>query len=197
VGGDATHDVDVTTWHLEMLDPSWLRAVGRPDERLSVARVGAPSPELNRFLYQAVGVAWYWTDRLPWTRERWLAYLDRPEVETWVVWLDGAPCGYVELERQGDIDVEVAYFGLLPAFTGRRIGGWLLSVAVARAWSLGPPPTRRVWVHTCSLDGPHALSNYQARGFRLFKTETQRRSIRAEPPEPWSGAPRGGTVQAT
>jgi hypothetical protein len=32
---------------------------------------------------------------------------------------------------------------------------------------------RRVWVHTCTLDHPSALKNYQARGFSLYKTETQ------------------------
>ena len=34
-----------------------------------------------------------------------------------------------------------------------------------RAWAQG---ARRVWVHTCSLDGPHALANYTARGFRVY-----------------------------
>ena len=27
----------------------------------------------------------------------------------------------------------------------------------------------RVWLHTCNLDGPHALSNYQKRGFRIYE----------------------------
>ncbi|HEU5318880.1 MAG TPA: GNAT family N-acetyltransferase [Chloroflexota bacterium] len=184
----------VTTWHLEMLDPAWLRPVGRPDERLSLARVAPPSAELSRFLYTAVGGDWYWTDRLPWTHAEWLAYLRRPEVETWVASLDGAPCGYVELEQQPDGNVEIAYFGLLRGFTGRRIGGHLLSVAVARAWSLGPPSTRRVWVHTCSLDGQHALANYQARGFRVFKTETQTQLLPDAPPGPWPGATPSCTV---
>jgi hypothetical protein len=30
----------------------------------------------------------------------------------------------------------------------------------------------RVWVHTCSLDHKNALSNYIARGMKIFKTET-------------------------
>ena len=163
----------MTTWHLEMLDPAWLRPVARPDERLSVVRAGVASPELNRFLYTAVGADWFWTDRLGWTTDEWRVYLERPELETWVAWLDGTPAGYFELEQQAEGSVEIAYFGLLPAFTGRRIGAHLLSVAAARAWSLWPPATRRVWLHTCSLDSPRALGNYQARGFRLFKTETE------------------------
>ena len=77
-----------------------------------------------------------------------------------------------------------------------RLGalGWLLSVAAARAWSLGQPPTKRVWVHTCSLDGPHALANYRARGFQVFRTETHRQAVSGEPPGPWPRAARSGSV---
>jgi GNAT superfamily N-acetyltransferase len=193
----AAREVEVTTWHLEMTAPAQLRPVACPDARLSVTRVGSPSPELSRFLYTAVGADWYWTDRLDWTYHQWLDYLDRTEVETWVASLDGTPCGYFELERQAESSVELAYFGLLPSFTGRRIGGWLLSVAAARAWSLQEPLTRRIWVHTCSLDGPHALANYQARGFQVFKTETHRQTITDQPAGPWPGAARSATVPAT
>src|SRR5687767_14537661 len=171
-----------------MLDPSWLRAAGRPDERLSVVRAGIASPALNRFLYTAVGGGWFWSDRLGWSFADWRAYLERPEVETWIALLDGTPAGYFELEQQAEGSVEIAYFGLLPAFTGRRFGAYLLSVATARAWSLWPPATRRVWLHTCSLDSPIALANYQARGFRLFKTEVHTATLPEETPGPWPGA---------
>jgi GNAT superfamily N-acetyltransferase len=65
----------------------------------------------------------------------------------------------------------------LPEFRGRRIGGHLLSYGTARAWDLaarwpGRAATARVWVHTCSLDGPHAFANYRRRGFRHYATET-------------------------
>lgn len=119
-----------------MLAPAWLRPVARPDERLSVVRAGIPSPALNRFLYTAVGGGWLWTDRLAWTQDAWREYLERPEVETWVAYLEGTPAGYCELEQQAEGSVEIAYFGLLPEFTGRRIGAYLLSAATARAWSL-------------------------------------------------------------
>ena len=90
----------VITYHLEMTDPGALRPsrVGVPDLGVRQARV--PCPELNRFFYTAVGGDWYWIDRLPWTYGRWLAYLDRPEVETWVASVAGTPAGYFELEAQ-------------------------------------------------------------------------------------------------
>ena len=46
----------------------------------------------------------------------------------------------------------------------------------------------RVWVHTCDLDGPASLANYQARGFRIFKTERLEKDFPEETPGPWPGA---------
>jgi hypothetical protein len=47
---------------------------------------------------------------------------------------------------------------------------------------------QRVWVHTYSLDGPYALANYQARGFQIYKQETQNKELPDEPIGPWVGA---------
>lgn len=176
---------EVTTWHLEMHSPEELRPkrVARPGVR--VDRVARPMPELNRFFYTAVGGDWYWLDRLPWSYARWLEYLDRPELQTWVLSDGGTPAGYFELERQPGENVEIAYFGLLPAFVGGGLGGHMLTAAIERAWALTP---RRVWVHTCSLDHPQALANYQARGFRLFRTVVQQKDLPAASPGPWGGS---------
>lgn len=169
----------VTTWSLEQTDAADLLPAAAPDPLagFTVARAEVPSPAFSRFLYTAVGSDVSWTDRLDWPAERWSAHLERPGVETWVGYERGTPAGYVELEAQPDGQVEIVYFGLVPAARGRRLGGHLLSFGTERAWDLagrwaGREAIRRVWVHTCSLDGPHALANYRARGFRLFHTGT-------------------------
>ncbi len=149
-------------------------------------RAEVPSPEFSRFLYASVGGDIAWIDRLAWTYDQWRRALSRPGVETWVAYEHGTPAGYVELAANPDGSrstpgsagsVEIAYFGLLPAFRGRRIGGHLLSVGVQRAWDLGErwpdlPATQRGWLHTCSKDGEHALGNYQKRGFSVYRTTT-------------------------
>ncbi len=61
------------------------------------------------------------------------------------------------------------YFGLLPEFIGRGLGGPLLTAAVRRAWEI--PGARRVWLHTCTEDHPQALANYLSRGFSVFRVE--------------------------
>ncbi len=70
--------------------------------------------------------------------------------------------------------MEIVYFGLLPQFVGQGLGGHLLTEAVERAWQMD---ARRVWVHTCNLDHPAALKNYQARGFKLYQTIEKMKEI--------------------
>ena len=161
-------DSSVTTCYLEMTAPQDLRAAHSNNPELQVIQAQIPYPPFNRFLYEVVGKAWSWTDKLSWSEEQWSDYVCRPELQTWVAYLSGTPAGYFELEKQNE-SVEIAYFGLLPQFIGQGIGGHLLTRAVEQAWQM---QARRVWVHTCTLDHPSALSNYQARGFRLFKQET-------------------------
>lgn len=174
----------IVVWHLQMTDPAELRPSSRTPANFTVAQAAVPSPSFSRFLYTAVGGVWHWSDRLPWTWDQWMVWLDRPELETWVGYVRGTPAGYTELERQADGSVEIAYFGLLPQFTGQGLGGALLTAAIRRGWEMD---ARRVWVHTCSLDHPHALANYQARGLRLFHTDRLWREL-GETPGPWPGA---------
>lgn len=176
----------VTTWYLEMRSLGELcskRLENQPN--LTVQQAVIPSPEFSRFLYTSVGGRWYWCDRLPWTYDQWFAYLNRPELETWVAYLSGTPAGYIELGKQSEGDVKIEYFGLLPQFIGQGIGGHLLTIGVERAWAMG---TNRVWVHTCNLDGPYAYKNYKARGFKLYDTQFSSAKLPQQPPGPWPGA---------
>lgn len=175
----------VTTYYLEMHDPRDLRPKRSPRGDVALVKVTPPSPQLNRFFYTAVGADWYWTDRLPWTYQKWSDYLSRDDLQTWMLTVGGIPAGYFELEKQPGEHVEIAYFGLLPQFVGAGLGGHLLTDAIERGWGMG---ARRVWVHTCTLDHPQALGNYQARGMKLYKEETKIEDVAARSPGPWPGA---------
>jgi ribosomal protein S18 acetylase RimI-like enzyme len=185
-------DIAVTTWYLEQTSPADLLPAAAPGADVRVVRAAVPSPEFSRYLYASVGGDIRWTDRLGWSYARWQEYLDRPGVETWVALDRDTPAGFVELEAHDDGAVEIAYFGLIPAFRGRRIGGHLLSYGTARAWDLADrlperAPTKRVWLHTCTKDGEHAMANYRRRGFRLFDTKVEEEA-EVETPGPWPGA---------
>lgn len=166
----------VTVWELEIRDPAAVvPPARRPEPEPTLVRAEEAAPELSRFFYREVGAAYSWVDRAAWTLDAWTAWVDRPEHELWTCWVSGAPAGYLELEAQPGGSVEVAYFGLLPRFHGRGLGGWLLERGLRRAFER--PGTQRVWLHTCSLDGPHARANYEARGLRVVREYTEWRAV--------------------
>lgn len=123
-----------------------------------------------RALYERVGAQWSWHDRNAWSDERLANYLALPDVTAYAVYAppvtDG---GMLELCTHTDGSVEIVYLGLIPELFGRGLGAWLLGEAVRLAWERG---AHRIWLHTCTLDGPNALPNYLARGFTIDRTET-------------------------
>jgi GNAT superfamily N-acetyltransferase len=161
----------VTRTFLEMRSPEDLRPARVPDPAPTLELASPPSGALSRELYLAVGQPWWWTDRQDWTDaewERWAA-----GSQTWVGYLEAERIGYGELHPRDPGEVELAYFGLLPGWTGRGFGGHLLTEVVRRAWEW--PGTRRLWLSTGSLDSPAALPGYLKRGFVPF-------AEREEPP---------------
>jgi GNAT superfamily N-acetyltransferase len=139
------------------------------DERIRVDRIERCAPSFWRSLYEEVGGPYHWVDRLAWTDDQITAYLQDPDVSLWILTVDGDVGGYFELRQvPEDGSVEIAYFGLRPAFYGRGLGAHLLTVAAQRAFDTAPS---RVWLHTSTLDHPAALPNYRTRGFVAYRTE--------------------------
>lgn len=161
-------NIEVTRTYLQLLQTTDLNAARVDDEHIRIDRVVDSPASFYRYLYAEVGKLYHWIDRLPWTDDEIRAHLARAEITLWVMYCEGSPSGYFELEKHDDGSIEVAYFGLLQEFLGQGLGKHLLSVAVEQAWSDG---ANRVWLHTCSLDDPAAMPNYIKRGFQPFKTE--------------------------
>lgn len=153
-----------------MLLPGELRVRPVEDPRWAVREATVKQWPLNRFLYQFVGGPWQWHFKTTWTDAQWEAYVASASLRTFVATYDGAILGYYELDRAETGEVEIRYFGLAREFIGKGFGGALLTDALQRAWAW---EATRVWVHTCSLDHPAALPNYQARGMRVYRTETE------------------------
>lgn len=172
----------VHIWHLERITEPEQEDLPR-NYRLELA--SANLPELNRMLYVAVGAPWSWYERFNWSYEQWQAFLDRDNVQTWVAYSGATPVGYFELEAQRQGSTEICYFGLLPEFIGKGFGKTLLEDAIKKAWQLGG---KRVWLHTCTLDHPNALGNYQSRGFSVFKEEDIHVDLPSDALQPWPGA---------
>jgi GNAT superfamily N-acetyltransferase len=152
-----------------MTSPDALHAAPAPSDEMRIEHASACTASFYRYLYAEVGRAYRWTDRLGWSDEQIRSFLASPAVSVHVAFVDGTPAGYFELTRHEDGSCELSYFGLLTEFQGRGLGKLLLTRATEEAWRGG---ATRVWLHTCTLDGPAALPNYLARGFVPYKKET-------------------------
>lgn len=165
----------VLATYLHLPDRDSFRPAFSADRSFHVIEAAHPNVTFYRFLYSTVGGGYRWVDRLRWPDERLYEHLDHPQVTVQVLYVDETPAGFVELvARGGEEGTEIAYFGVFPEFHGRGLGKHLLSVAVQRAFDDG---AARVWLSTRSTDGPYAIPNYEARGFRCFRTEWEREPV--------------------
>jgi ribosomal protein S18 acetylase RimI-like enzyme len=126
--------------------------------------------QLNKFFYKNIGKNHRWIDRLVWSEKQWIEYVSDENVKTYILKNENDLAGYFELNlHPKKEEVEIAYLGLLEEYHNKKLGSYLLSVAIKKSFLNKP---KRVWVHTCSLDHKNALNNYIARGMKIFKTET-------------------------
>ncbi|MEP6618702.1 MAG: GNAT family N-acetyltransferase [bacterium] len=165
---DPATRVEVIRTYLELPSLHALVASARTPDDARLERVGQISPERYRDLYRLVGEQWFWRDRLKWNDDELRSHLAAPAIHVWVLQVAGVPAGFFELKVHPEGDVEVMYFGLAPQVMGRGLGGWMLTRAVRESFALG---AHRVILNTCTLDAPHALPNYIARGFRIVREE--------------------------
>lgn len=156
---------------------TYLEMPARPDLKprepgvrpVALLRAERPTVSFYRYLYDAVGRDWIWTDRKALTDRELAAIITDEQVEVYVLHVRGTPAGYFELDRRTAGVVDLAYFGIMPEFIGMKLGPWLLGEAIELGWSSGP---ERMTVNTCTLDHPAALPLYQRMGFRPIDRRT-------------------------
>jgi GNAT superfamily N-acetyltransferase len=129
-----------------------------------------------RYLYRSVGVSWLWFERLLLDDQALAEKVHRKGVEIYVLYGNGAPAGFYELDFRDAERAALLYFGLMPEWLGRKIGPWLLGTAVLEGFSRG---ARELKVNTCTLDHPAALPLYQRIGFRPVARENRRITVPA------------------
>ena len=156
--------------YLELKSIKDFKEVKKPSEDYSVELVNPKDFQLNKFFYKNIGKNCHWVDRLAWIELDWTKYISDEKLSTYILKNKDEIAGYFELLFNKDTkEAEIAYFGILEEYFGKKLGGYLLSEAIKFSFNLG---CERVWVHTCSLDNKNALSNYLSRGMKIFKSET-------------------------
>tara|TARA_B100000795_G_scaffold129596_1_gene96607 strand:+ start:23 stop:526 length:504 start_codon:yes stop_codon:yes gene_type:complete len=156
--------------YLEIRSLEYFNEIKKPSENFSVEVLNPKDFQLNKFFYKNIGKNYEWVDRLVWTDLNWIDYVSNKQLTTYILKDVKEIAGYFELIFNHDSrETEIAYFGILEEYFGRKLGGYLLSEAIKYSFSIG---SLRVWVHTCSLDHKNALNNYLSRGMKIFKSET-------------------------
>ena len=156
--------------YLEIKSLGDFHEVKKPSENYFVNLIDPKDFQLNKFFYKEIGKNCQWIDRLVWNDHNWIDYVSNEKLFTYVLKDNEEIAGYFELIfDENTKEAEIAYFGILDEYLGKKLGGYLLSNAIKLSFSMG---SLRLWVHTCSLDHKNALKNYLARGMRVFKSET-------------------------
>ena len=157
--------------YLEIKSIEDFKEVKKPSENYSITLVNPKDFQLNKFFYKQIGKNCHWVDRLIWSDLDWSSYVSDERLSTYILKDREEIVGYYEEISKKNLtrESEIAYFGILEEYFGKKLGGYLLSEAIKNSFSLG---SSRVWLHTCSLDHKNALNNYLSRGMKIFKSET-------------------------
>jgi GNAT superfamily N-acetyltransferase len=166
---EAFDRLEVTITYLEMRAPAPRRDTPLPARKLALLRAEAMPVHFYRYLYERVGEPWLWYERRALDDAALAAIIHDPRVEIHVLYADGSPAGFSELDRREGKEIELAYLGIMPELIGQGLGRYLLEWTIDTAWRHAP---ERLWVHTCNLDHPRALQRYQRAGFVPYRQET-------------------------
>ena len=156
--------------YLEINSLQHLREGSKPSEDYSLSLIDPINFQLNKFFYKTIGKNHKWVDRLSWSEEKWISYVSSINVQSFVLKNKDDLVGFFELIFHPEKnETEIAYFGILEEYQNKKIGSFLLSEAIKKSFVNS---SKRVWLHTCSLDHKNALNNYISRGMKIFKFET-------------------------
>jgi len=164
----------VTVTFLHQTERPGPRTVARPPGKVALLRAENPPTHFYRYLYTTVGRPYNWVSRLMLDDTTLASIISHPDVLIYVLYADGVPAGFSEIDVRAPKTPEIKFFGLAPEFVGKGYGRYFLGQIVDLAWTLRETGTEkqagpeRVRIETCSLDHPAALPLYQKFGFSVF-----------------------------
>jgi GNAT superfamily N-acetyltransferase len=159
------------TTYLQMFDRPQRAAPSIARDGLAIVYARKPTLAYYRFLQDSVGKKWDWEGRSKLSDAALIATIHDPGIEIFVLFADGVPAGFVELDRRIEGEIEIVFFGLVPEFIGQGLGKFFLHWAIDKAWNYSP---KRLWLHTDTKDHPAALPLYQKMGFAVYKEVVER-----------------------
>ena len=162
--------VNVDRKYLEINSIKELNHSPIPNNNCKLVLLDPPDFQLNKFFYKQIGKDHRWIDRLQWNDEKWISYVENPNIKTFILKDNDELAGYFEqIFQLNQKNCEIAYFGIVKEFYGKKYGGYLLIEAIKKSFD---KDIEKVWLHTCSFDHKNALKNYLSRGMKIYKSES-------------------------
>lgn len=165
---DGKRRIPMTVTFLEMRARPAALPPPQPKGKIAMLRAENPPVHFYRYLYDTIGDTYYWVDRRKLSDTALGEIIHHPQVELYVLYAEGSPAGMAELEFRDAAAAQLAYFGLMPEFVGRRLSYFFLYHTVLNAWA---KPISSLLVNTCTLDHARALPLYQRIGFAPYSRE--------------------------
>jgi GNAT superfamily N-acetyltransferase len=165
------------SWRVTYMERTQPPADGAPPapQGVTFTRETGITVATYRDIVLRVGEDWLWWERVVLDDAELRPSIEDPGTEFYFLRDAGEFAGFVEIYKNGADSWAIRYFGLLPEFIGRGLGGYMMEALVHAAWR---PGVRRITLDTCDLDHPGALGFYRHLGF----VETSSGILEAEDP---------------
>jgi GNAT superfamily N-acetyltransferase len=159
-----------TVTYLRMTQPEQLRPGNAAPAPVPVQlkAMGFDQSDLAKSIYKRIGKKYGWPEK-----PEWIEAVDERKRHFHLIVAGEETLGLAKIINHGNGSVEISTFGLVPEYVNRGYGAAALTAVVREAWrwALSGNVNGQVWLRTSSIDHPHALRNYLARGFQAYKQQ--------------------------
>ena len=77
--------IEISRKYLEIKNLNELNQVNKPDEFCEIEVIKNPDFQINKFFYKQIEKKHRWIDRLSWTDQNWINYLNNKDVKTYIL----------------------------------------------------------------------------------------------------------------
>lgn len=159
--------LETTITRLEMLEaPSFKQNKIMPPLDCALLRVDKSPLHFYRYIYNQVGMKHYWMSRKKLNDEELAEIIHDPQVEIYILYQNGAPAGFAEMDFRKPKIGDIVFLGLMEEKIGMGLGSFLLNEMIKTAWDRD---IKKLIIETCTLDHPRALMLYQRFGFTPYE----------------------------
>lgn len=166
-GVSAGDQIEVTITYLEQSARPQLVTQTPPAlarRKSALMRVEHCPVHFYRYMYDLVGAPYNWVSRRKLSDDALTAIIHSERTFLYVLYVDGAPAGFTEIDAKTEGVHEIKFFGLTPEFIGVGLGRYFFANILDIAWARAP---KIIKLETCTLDHPAALAFYQKFGFAV------------------------------